>query len=155
HVTPVGLGLLALNQSELGPALAFHDNKNPITLLDSAQTGENVTLRGTGLGAVSGDEGAGPVPTDLSVPLDVRVAGAVANVISTHRSDTLAGIDEIVIQIPPSVQGCSVPVAIRAAGMVSNYTTIPVHDGGGPCSDPYGLSSDALSNLSSGGTERI
>src|SRR5262249_4318952 len=92
---------------------------------------------------------------DLSVPLDVRVAGAVANVISTHRSDTLAGIDEIVIQIPPSVQGCSVPVAIRAAGMVSNYTTIPVHDGGGPCSDPYGLSSDALSNLWSGGTERI
>jgi uncharacterized protein (TIGR03437 family) len=154
HVIPVALGLLARNQSDLGPAFAFHDNKNPVTLFDSAQTGENVTLRATGLGAVGGDEGAGPVPADLSVPLDVRVGGVVATAVSARRSDSLAGVDEIVIQIPPGVQGCSVPVAIRAAGMVSNYTTVPVHDGGGACSDPYGLTSDALSSLP-GGNARI
>jgi uncharacterized protein (TIGR03437 family) len=62
HVLPIALGLLTRNQSELGPAFSFHDNTNPVTLVDSAQAGENVTIRGTGLGAVNGDEGAGPVP---------------------------------------------------------------------------------------------
>src|SRR5439155_11320607 len=38
---------------------------------------------------------------------------------------------------------------------VSNYTTVPVHDGGGTCSDPYGLTSDALSSLPSSGNARI
>jgi uncharacterized protein (TIGR03437 family) len=155
HVIPVALGLLARNQSELGPAFAYHDNTNPITLLDSAVSGENVTIRGTGLGAVSADEGAGPAPTDLSVPLDVRVGGAVATVVSARRSDTLAGVDEIIVQVPPGVQGCSVPVAIRAAGAVSNYVTLPVHDGGGACSDSYGFTSDALANLPSGRDARI
>ena len=155
HVIPIALGLLTRNQSDLGAALAFHDNKNPITLTDSAQIGESVTIRGTGLGAVSGDEGAGPVPTDLSVPLDVRIGGAIANVVSTRRSDTFAGVDEIVVQVPAGVQGCSVPVAIKAAGVVSNYATIPVHDGGGACSDPYGLTSDALISLPTDQDPRI
>ena len=147
HVVPVAFGLLARDQTELGPAFAFHDNMNPITLLDSAVAGENVTIRGTGLGAVSGDEGAGPVPADMNVPLDIWVGGVAASLVSARRSGTLAGIDEIVIQVPPGVQGCSVPVAVRAAGAVSNYVTIPIHDGGGPCSDAFGFTPDALSSL--------
>ncbi len=156
HVIPIALGLLTRNQSDLGPSLAFHDNKNSVTLFDSAQTSESITIRGTGLGAVSGDEGAGPVPSDLSsVPLDVRIGGVSATVVSTRRSDTLAGVDEIVVQVPTGVQGCSVPVAIKAAGVVSNYATIPVHDGGGACSDPYGLTSDALMSLPTDHAPRI
>lgn len=148
HVVPVALGLMTRNQTELGPAYAVHDNGNPVTLTDAAAPGENVTIRGTGLGAVSGDEGSGPVPADLSVALDIRIGASSGNMVAQRRSATVAGIDEIVVQIPAgTVQGCGVPIAIKAAGFVSNYVTIPVHEGGGACSDAFGFSSDTLSSL--------
>src|SRR5262249_16259784 len=69
---------------------------------------------GTGLGAVDGDEASRPLPSAITVPgLEVLVGGVAAKVVYAGRSGCCAGVDQIIIEAPPGVEGCNVAVKVR------------------------------------------
>lgn len=44
-------------------------------------------------------------------------------------------LDQISFEVPPGVTSCYVPVAVRSGSTISNFVSIAVSTGGGPCSD--------------------
>jgi uncharacterized protein (TIGR03437 family) len=110
---------------------------------NSATPGQLVVLWGTGLGAVSADEAAGPAPGDLGIQgLQVLVANKPARVVYAGRSGCCAGVDQIIFEVPPGVQGCGVPVVVQFLddGSQSNGTSLSIAAQPGAC--PIGLSAD-------------
>lgn len=152
HIVANSFGIFTRNQAGSGPAIVFNFNSQtdqPVnSLIQAAQPAQILTIWGTGLGAVSGDETAGPLPGDLNVPVDVFIGNKPANIMYRGRSGCCAGIDQIVTTVPAGVQGCSVSLAVRVAGVVSNFTTIAVAPTGNICSDPGGFS---VADLTPGG----
>jgi hypothetical protein len=100
----------------------------------------------------------------MSVDLEVTVGGRPANVLSKGRAGSCAevaealsvpadcaGIDRVVFEVPEGVEGCYVPVAIRAGGVLSNFTTIAVAPEDQPCPDlPAGMKTADLERLANG-----
>ena len=144
HVVANSFGVFARNQAGTGPAIVFNFNSQadqPVnSLIESANPAQVLTIWGTGLGAVSGDEAGGPLPGDLNLPVDVFIGNKPANIMYRGRSGCCAGIDQIVVTVPAGVQGCTVSLAVRVAGVVSNFTSIAVAPNGKSCSDPTGFS---------------
>src|ERR1041384_235930 len=69
-------GIFTRNSAGSGPALLQNLNAGgqPMnTLTEPARPGQRVVLWGTGLGAVHGDEAAGPIPGDLNAGAEVLV----------------------------------------------------------------------------------
>ncbi len=122
----------------------------------AAHPGQIITLWGTGLGAVSGDEAAGPLPGDLS-GLDIHVwVGSQEAVIQYRgRSGCCVGVDQIVFVVPNGVDGCYVPVSVQIGDIVSNVGTMAISPSGNYCSNPNGYSSAELSQWESQGFTRI
>ena len=123
------------------------------SLLAPARPGQLVTLWGTGLGFAPGDEAAGPISGNLQVPgLRVLVGGQPANVVYSGRSGCCAGMDEIIFEVPPGIEGCNVPVWVRYAedGSTSADVFVSIASGAGSCSDSYGLSESEVHKLSAG-----
>jgi hypothetical protein len=58
-------------------------------------------------------------------------------------------LDQIAFQIPPGIQGCSVPVAVETNGVVSGVPTIAVSASGQTCSDSL-LGQDLINKLAGG-----
>jgi uncharacterized protein (TIGR03437 family) len=155
-----GPGILTQNEAGTGAALA----QNVTSAADQprnglsrpAQPGQALTLWGTGLGPISADESAAPVPQDLNIDLQVFVGGKPAQVRYKGRSGCCAGIDQVTFDIPAGVSGCYVPVVVQVDGAPSNFTTISVAGpGGGDCTDLTGISGPMLEKLLAGGTARI
>ena len=122
----------------------------PNTLLEPARLNQRVQVEGTGLGPVNGDEAAGPIPGDLDVDVQVMVGDRQATVVSKGRSDCCAGIDYIVFEAPPGVEGCYVPVAVRTDGVLSNFATMSIAPDGKACADLPGLSATEVEKLRNG-----
>jgi uncharacterized protein (TIGR03437 family) len=178
--TPLGIGLLAVtyqghtseagafrvqrsapgiqtkDQSGIGLAVATNFNSvadQPMNgLTRAAHPGQVVTLFGTGLGPIVGDDAAAPVQQDLNLNVQVLVGGKPAKIRYKGRSDCCAGIDQIAIEIPAGVDGCYVPVAVRVDDAVSNFATISVASSGDVCTDLNGVSGADLVKLQNGGT---
>jgi uncharacterized protein (TIGR03437 family) len=156
HVVASTLGIFTRNQSGIGPGVLFNFNSEsdqPVnSLVTAAHPGQVLTLWGTGLGAVSGNEADGPLPGNLSVPVNVYVGTKLVTPTYKGRSGCCAGIDQVVFTVPDGVEGCYVSVHVQAGGVISNSATIAVTPSGTVCSDPTGFSTADLQKVQAGGT---
>jgi uncharacterized protein (TIGR03437 family) len=154
RVVAIALGIFTRNQSGSGPGVLFNFNSQddqPVnSLVIPAQPGQVLTLWGTGLGAVDGDEAAGPLPGNLDIPVDVFVGMTQVTPSYQGRSGCCAGIDQIVFTVPDGVEGCYVSVHVRANGVISNSVTIAVTADGSICSDPTGFAQSDLGPVANG-----
>jgi len=135
---------------------------SPNSLVVPARPGQLVTLWGTGLGFAPGDEAAGPIPGSLQTPgLQVSLGGRPAKIIYSGRSGCCAGMDEIIFEVPPGIEGCKVPVWVRYGenpllynSLIDSSTSediyVSIASGTGACSDPNGLSEPEVQKLYSG-----
>jgi len=145
-------GAFTAGSSGAGPAIATNyisEASQPLnTIFQPARPGQMVTLWGTGLGPVTGDESARALPGDLYLSLQVMVGGVTDTPLYQGRSGCCAGLDQIIFPVPAGVEGCYVPVVVRAGtlvregqpppaeGAVTATATISVSSSDGPCNDP-------------------
>ncbi len=156
HVVANTLGIFTRNQSGTGPGVLFNFNSEsdqPVnSLVTAAHPGQVLTLWGAGLGAVSGNEADGPLPGNLSVPVNVYVGTKLVTPSYKGRSGCCAGIDQVVFAVPDGIEGCYVSVHVQAGGVISNSATIAITGSGRVCSDPTGFSTADLQKVQNGGT---
>jgi uncharacterized protein (TIGR03437 family) len=153
-------GTFTRNQGGTGPSIIQNFNSQgdePFnTLLDSARPGQIVTLWGTGLGPVSGNEAGQPLPGNMgNVNVRVFVSGREATIDYRGRSGCCVGIDQIVFRVPSGVSGCHAPVTVQVGDIVSNFTSMSIADNGGVCNDPGGFSVSDLERARANGGLRI
>ena len=125
-------GIYSLSSSGEGPGVFTDTDGAPKTFTVSAKTGDIVTAWATGLGPVSGPANALPASFPPFSGVEVFVGNQPANLIYSGRSGCCVGVDQISFQIPPGIQGCYVPVAVRSGGTISNFVSIAVSSDGGP-----------------------
>ncbi len=138
-VVSSSFGTFSRNQQGTGPGIFQNVNSGTDQPVNSyiapAKPGLPIIMWGTGLGPAPGNEAGGPIPGDLTtIPVEVYVGGKLATVTYRGRSGCCSGIDQIVFTVPDGVEGCNVPVAIRAGGVTSSFTTIAVSKTAGNCS---------------------
>ncbi len=144
QVVKSNFGSFSLNSSGTGPGIVTFADNSLVGAKNAANPGETLVVWGTGLGPVAGVENAGPLPGDQSsVPIEVFVGSSSATVTYRGRSGCCAGLDQIVFVVPPAIQGCAVPVAVKIGNFVSNFTTIAVAQTSRTCSAPETGLSDA------------
>ena len=153
-------GIFSLNQAGNGPGVIQNYNSAtdaPVnTIAETARPGQAVILWGTGLGPVSGNEAAGPLPGELtSINVKVWVGVLEATVTYRGRSECCVGIDQIKFIMPAGVTGCYVPVAVQIENVISNYVSMAVSSDGSVCSDPYGIPKADLEAAQQRGTFRL
>lgn len=151
HVETSRFGLFTRNSAGIGPAIVqVYDRDGNIHLnshTDAAQPGQIAVLWGAGLGPVSGSEAGTPAVADLGIDIDVRVGSQHARVIYRGRSGCCAGVDEVLFEVPQGVEGCFVPVVVRAGAAYSNFTSMSIASQGSICSDTTGFSAPDLQDL--------
>lgn len=89
-------GIFTVNRAGTGPALLQNAGPDRAlnSVLNSAKPGETVTLYGTGLGPVSGEEEKRAQPGDLGIPVTVYVGNESAEVLYAGRAgEECCGID--------------------------------------------------------------
>ena len=131
HVVRSNFGIFARSMAGSGPAVvqnfvsqASMPFNSPIQV---AQPGQVMVLWGTGLGPVNVDETNPPGAVDPGTDVEVWVGNQKAAVQYKGRSPNFAGEDQINFQLPQNVpQGCYVPVAIKAGGVMSNFTSMAI-----------------------------
>jgi hypothetical protein len=150
------VGVLTLDSSGQGPAIITYPDYGlvsaakaancggPNTSCGAANPGDTLTLWGTGLGPVSGDDasGAGLGQNMPNIPLTVWVGGVQAPVSYQGRSGCCVGLDQIVFTVPTSVPtGCAVPLVVQigtTTNTVSNTVVLPVANGSRDCTPSNG-----------------
>lgn len=143
-------GINSVNQSGSGPGIVDDHNYKLVTLNSAAQAGDVVIIWGTGLGAVTGDEEAGPLPGNQpNIPVKVYVGIKPATITYQGRSGCCAGVDQIAVEVPAGVTGCYVPIAVQIGDIVSNWVTASIAAPGANrvCSDSNGLSASQLAAI--------
>lgn len=143
NIVAGSFGSFTQNQAGSGAAIAFNfispGNEPLNTPLNPALPGQVVTVWGTGLGPISVDESR-PTAQAVNTSLDLLVGGQPAVVEYKGRSSCCSGVDQINFRVPSGVTGCHVPVAIRIAGVLSNFASISIVPAAGQsCKDPVGL----------------
>ncbi len=160
HVVNSILGIFTRNEAGCGPAIVQNYNTptdQPVNALtETARPGQIMILWGTGLGPVDFDDAATPQVRNLNVDMEVLVGGKSANVLYKGRSPQFPGIDQINFQLPGNVAtGCRVPLAVRAGGAMSNFTTIAISTDGKACSDVTGYMAADLQKAQSTGELKV
>ena len=159
NIVRSSFGIFTANQGGSGPAIAQNFNSQtdqPInSILNAARPGQTITLWGTGLGPISGDDAAGAAPGDLGTAVEVLVGNRPATIRYRGRSGCCAGVDQIVFDVPTGIQGCYVPLTVRIGNIVSNSTYLAITPNGGRCSAGTPFSDADLQKVSSGGTLSI
>jgi len=123
------------------------------SLVVPARPGQLVTLWGSGLGFAPGDEAAGPIPGPLQIPgFQVLLGGQPAKIVYSGRSGCCAGMDQVIFEVPPGIEGCNVPVWVRYSedGYTPEDVYVSIASGTGACSDPHGLSELEVQKLYAG-----
>ena len=136
-VVQSAFGIVTADESGLGPAAAFDVDWNPLTAANSANPGDVITLWGSGLGPISGDESVSQPQSLANIPVEVDIGGVPAAV-QFHGRSQFPGLDQINVVIPGGSTGCYVSVVVRSGNLVSNSPTIPVAANGRTCAD-HGL----------------
>jgi len=151
QVVKSSFGAFTLNSRGYGTAVTTNAKTQLVTLLNSAKPGDTVSVWSTGLGPVSGNEAAGPLPGNLTkLQLNVWVGGKQASVTYAGRAQCCAGLDQLTIKLPAGVQGCFVPLGVQVGGVTSTFPSIPIAPNGGTCSDPAGITSALLQKAAGG-----
>jgi hypothetical protein len=147
-VVQSAFGILTLNGVGNGPAAVYDLSSQFLGLTNAANPGDVVTLWGSGVGPVTGDENTiQPAVNLTSIPIEVDIGGMPATVPYAGRS-YYPGLDIINVEVPLGVSGCHVSVVVRSGDMVSNFTTIPVAASGRTCSEPLvGLTATQIQTL--------
>ena len=155
-------GAFTWNAAGSGPAIIqdyVSATQSPTnSMLSPSYPGQTGILWGTGLGPVTGDEAGGPLPGDMKDALGVQVwVGNKQAVVSyAGRSGCCAGIDEVFFTVPDGVQGCYVPVVVKAGGLVSNFPSMAIApSAGAACSDADGIDPADAQTLLTGGSVRL
>jgi uncharacterized protein (TIGR03437 family) len=135
-VVESAFGMLTLAGTGSGAAAAYdYSNGNTLmTQANAANPGEYLVLWGTGLGPVTGNEQQYQSAANLP-HVSVQIGGIDASVSYAGRS-AYPGLDQINVQVPTGLSGCSVSVVVTANGVPSNYATISLAASGRTCSDP-------------------
>ena len=155
-VAQSGFGTYSLSSNGIGAGVITRPDYQVASFDNPVKPGDILIIWGTGLGPVAGDEAAGPLPGNQFPGTEVFVGGQSAGVTYAGRSGCCAGLDQIVFQVPSTVPlGCLVPVAVRAGGVVSNFTTIPIATGGQNCSDSVGIPSSLIARAQAGQTVTV
>jgi uncharacterized protein (TIGR03437 family) len=155
-ITASNVGILTLDSSGQGPAIITYPDYGlvsaakaancggPNTACGAANPGDTLTLWGTGLGPVSGDDasGAGLGQNMPSIPLTVWLGGVQAPVSYQGRSGCCVGLDQVVFTVPNNVPtGCAVPLVVQigtTTNTVSNTAVLPVANGSRDCTPSNG-----------------
>jgi len=160
QVVPSAFGAFTRNSGGSGPGIiqnfvsAMDQALN--TVVKTAQPGGTAIIWGTGLGPVTGNEAAGPLPGDMTnLNVKVFVGGQLAQVTYRGRSGCCVGIDEVGFIVPSGVEGCYVPVAIQVNGVLGNFTSIAIASKGNTCSDTNGLQAGDLQRIAAGGSSKL
>lgn len=158
-VVASNFGILSVNETGTGPAIATHVNNTVISDTNAANTGEEIMIWGTGLGPLpSGiSDAAAPGSNGGNIGnITVWVGGVQANVVYHGRNPSDPGLDQINLNIPNGVSGCYVSLVVQTGNLVSNTTTLAIAPNGTTCSDPNGLSLSSLTPaLTANGAARI
>jgi len=139
EVVAANVGTFTLNEGGTGPAVITDAvTFKPITMINPAHPGEALTLWGTGLGAVTGDEAAGPpVQTDLKTGVQVLIENQPAQVLYGGRSSYTA-LDQINFVVPAGISGCKISVVVVVKGVTGNVTSTSIAPAGqSTCGDTF------------------
>jgi len=124
-----------------------------VTFTKSAPLGGVLIIWGSGFGATSDSDTAYTgAPHQTDVPYTVYIGGVQANVSYKGRT-VYPGVSVFAVTVPQNApQGCYVPMvavaSVNGNSIVSNTATLPIHAGGGPCSDPQlGYDGNQVSTL--------
>ncbi len=158
------VGIYAWNQAGTGAGIVtFPDYSlvtpardanagGPYTNGGAANAGDTLILWTTGLGPVSGNETAGPLPGDMiNLPVKVWVGGVAAAVTYRGRSGCCVGEDQIVFVVPAGPAGCAVPLVVQINNNVSNTVGLPIGAGSRTCTPNTSLTSSQIEQLNSKG----
>ena len=150
-ITVSNFGILTLDSSGQGPAIVSYPDFTlvstykaancgaPQTPCGAANPGDTLTVWGTGMGPVSGDDasGAGLGQNMPAVPVTVWLGGVQAPVSYQGRSGCCVGLDQIVFKVPDNAAtGCAVPLVVQIgtnANTISNTGLLPVAKGSRTC----------------------
>lgn len=157
RVVEAAFGIFSHASTSYGPAVAFNEGAIRNSFTSSARPGQAVTIAGTGLGPISGNEFNAIGAQNLDVSVQVFVGEREAKVLSRGRAGEsleisnlpkgLAAIDQITFEAPAGVSGCAVPVRVRVQGRSSNQATISITPEGGRCELPQQNLSSELARL--------
>jgi uncharacterized protein (TIGR03437 family) len=145
-------GLFTLNGGGTGPAVLTTPDFRVITYTNAATDNDVLSAWATGITPLSG-RADNTAAEFFDPPLEVEVfaGGKKANVRYRGRAPGLAGLDQIVFDLPAGLRGCSIPLAVRVGGVISNYSTLAVAGSNRICSDASGLSeSDTAKAIQNG-----
>lgn len=124
-----------------------------VTVAQSAQPGQALSLYGTGLG--EGDIELWVGGKKIDVTSKGPSTGAGLDAIGFPFPPGTPGIDQIDFQVPEGVQGCRVSVAVRTGDFISNFASIPVMPEAAACTDANGYSADDYGKLLAGETFKV
>lgn len=172
QVVEAAFGIFNQPGLSYGPAIAWNVNGGTAELngvTKPARPGQQVTVLGTGLGAITADERMAGTAADLPVEIRVIVGGKDAKVVSRGRAAQddvvngdqlkfprgLAALDQLTFEVPDGVTGCGISVSGRVGNRSSNWATIAVSADGGACPEVAGLSPDELGLLYGGKAQKV
>lgn len=136
QVVKNNFGTFSVNSAGSGQGIVTYADFSLVTISKAANPGETLILWGTGLGPVTGNEAGGALPGNQpGVPVELYVGAQTATLTYRGRSGCCSGLDQIGFVVPANVEGCSVPIAVKIADKVSNFTTFAVAKTGRTCTD--------------------
>jgi len=125
-----------------------------VTLTKSAAPGGTFIIWGSGFGATTdSDTTYTGSPQQTSVSYTIYVGGVQVTSIGYKGRSVYPGVSVFGVTLDKNTPtGCYVPIVavstVNGVTTVSNTATLPVHAGGGICTDPaFGISGDQLSSL--------
>lgn len=157
-VTQTSFGIFTVSQSGIGPGVITDADFQPALITRPGRREQVMILWGTGLGPVDFDERNPGAPVRDIRPADfqVLVGGRPAQVDFAGRSPNWPGLDQVNFVVPSNVdEGCYVPVAVRARGIVSNFVSLAVSARPDRCSDPMSFSEADFQFIGEGKELRI
>jgi len=146
-------GIFSVSQSGSGAGVITNAITNVVnSQTESANAAQLLDIWGTGLGPVTGNEAAGPLPGNIpNLPLQVFVGGQQAQVNYAGRSGCCTGLDQVEIVVPPGIVGCAVPVYFVVGGVTSNFVTVSIAQSGSTCVNPSALTPSQLASAQTNG----
>jgi len=142
-VQGANFGAVTLNGAGFGPAVVTDQSYTPITLIHPAHPGDILTLWGTGMGPISGDETQPPTAAqavNFASQTQVLIGNQPATVSYAGRGGGSPALDQIDFVVPAGVSGCRTSITVAVGGVTGNVTTTAVAPAGqATCGDTYGL----------------
>ena len=159
QVVESNFGMFTLNSQPAGMAIAqnFESATSlPLNLFTKpARQGQTMILWGTGLGAyTAGSDDGPPQAGNIVTNAKVLVGGVEISPFYAGRAPGIPGVDQINFTLPENVpDGCSLYVQVLIPGSnQAGSATIAKSSDAPVCQHVFGLSTDQLSKLQSGGS---